>query len=89
MYLAPSHLTRGGKPSTRQRRRESYRAHGQVLHRTIAHVSHGSAGASAALRLARRPQEALEPLGTIQDARTLKHGRSFGAVWTVSHVARR
>jgi hypothetical protein len=31
----------------------------------------------------------LEHLGTIQDAITLQQGMSFGAVWTVYHVARR
>src|SRR5256712_11176718 len=41
------------------------------------------------LRLALRHKEDLEHLGTIQDALTLKQGRSFGAVWTVYHVARR
>ena len=34
-------------------------------------------------------REALEHLGTIQDAVMLKQGLSFGAVWTVYHVARR
>jgi hypothetical protein len=42
-----------------------------------------------ALRLALRHKEDLEHLGTIQDAVTLKQGLSFGAVWTVYHVARR
>src|SRR5712692_4029364 len=42
-----------------------------------------------AMRLALRHKEALEQLGTIQDAVTLKQGVSFGAVWTVYHVARR
>jgi hypothetical protein len=41
------------------------------------------------MRLALRHKEALEPLGTIQDAITWKQGRSFGAVWTVYHSARR
>jgi len=41
------------------------------------------------MRLALRHKEALEQLGTIQDAVTLKQGVSFGAVWTVYHVARR
>ena len=41
------------------------------------------------MRLALRHKEALEHLGTIQDAVTLKQGVSFGAVWTVYHVARR
>ena len=43
----------------------------------------------AALRLALRHKEDLEHLGTIQHAITLKQGLSFGAVWTVYHVARR
>src|SRR6266516_6745701 len=89
MYIDTSHITRGGKTYTRHLLRESYRAHGKVLHRTIANVSHGSEGEIAALRLALRHKEALEHLGTIQDAITLKQGMSFGAVWTVYHIARR
>src|SRR6266705_1011476 len=89
MYIDTSHITRGGKTYTRHLLRESYRAHGKVLHRTIANVSHGSEGEIAALRLALRHKEALEHLGSIQDAITLKQGLSFGAVWTVYHVARR
>jgi len=89
MYVDTSHITRGGKTYTRHLLRESYRAHGKVLHRTIANVSHCSAAEIAALRLALRHKEALEHLGTIQDAITLKQGLSFGAVWTVYQVARR
>jgi hypothetical protein len=69
--------------------RESYRAHGKVLHRTIANVSHCSEAEIEALRLALRHKGELEYLGPIQDAITLKQGLSFGAVWTVYHVARR
>jgi hypothetical protein len=89
MYVDTSHITRGGKTYTRHLLRESYRAHGKVLHRTIANVSQCSAAEIAALRLALRHKEALEHLGTIQDAITLKQGLSFGAVWTVYQVARR
>lgn len=89
MYIDTSHITRGGKTYTRHLLRESYRANGKVLHRTIANVSHCSAVEIEALRLALRHKEALEHLGTIQDAVTLKQGLSFGAVWTVYHVARR
>ena len=89
MYVDTSHITRGGKTYTRHLLRESYRAHGKVLHRTIANVSHCSAAEIAALRLALRHKEALEHLGTIQDAITLKQGWSVGAGWTVYHVARR
>src|SRR5919109_4604864 len=89
MYVDTSHITRGGKTYTRHLLRESYRANGQVLHRTIAHVSHCSAVEIEAMRLALRHKEALEHLGTIQDAITLKQGVSFGAVWTVYHIARR
>ena len=89
MYVDTSHITRGGKTYTRHLLRESYRAHGKVLHRTIANVSHCSAAEIEAMRLALRHKEELEHLGTIQDAITLKQGLSFGAVWTVYHVARR
>src|ERR1041384_5301049 len=89
MYIDTSHITRGGKTYTRHLLRESYRANGKVLHRTIANVSHCSATEIEAMRLALRHKEALEHLGTIQDAVTLKQGLSFGAVWTVYHIARR
>src|SRR5499425_249743 len=89
MYIDTSRITRGGKTYTRHLLRESYRAHGKVLHRTIANVSQCSEAEIAALRLALRHKEDLEHLGTIQDAVTLKQGLSFGAVWTVYHVARR
>jgi hypothetical protein len=89
MYVDTSRITRGGKTYTRHLLRESYRANGKVLHRTIANVSHCSEAEIEALRLALRHKEELEHLGTIQDAITLKQGLSFGAVWTVYHVARR
>src|SRR5499425_837145 len=89
MYVDTSRITRGDKTYTRHLLRESYRAHGKVLHRTIAHVSHCAEAEIEALRLALRHKEDLEHLGTIQDAITLKQGLSFGAVWTVYHVARR
>jgi Transposase DDE domain len=89
MYVDTSHITRGGKTYTRHLLRESYRAHGKVLHRTIANLSQCSAAEIEAIRLALRHKEELENLGTIQDAITLKQGLSVGAVWTVYHVARR
>jgi Transposase DDE domain len=89
MYIDTSHVTRGGKTYTRHLLRESYRAHGKVLHRTLANVSHCSEAEIEAIRLALRHKGELEHLGTIQDAITLQHGPSFGAVWTVYHVARR
>src|SRR5262245_22004730 len=89
MYVDTSHITRSGKTYTRHLLRESYRAHGKVLHRTIANVSHCSEAEIAALRLALRHKENLEHLGTIQDAITLKQGLSFGAVGTVYQVAPR
>jgi Transposase DDE domain len=89
MYVDTSHITRGGKTYTRHLLRESYRAHGKVLHRSIANVSHCSAAEIEALRLALRHKEDLEHLGTLTDSLLLKQGLSFGAVWTVYHVARR
>jgi hypothetical protein len=89
MYIDTSHITRSGKTYTRHLLRESYRANGKVLHRTIANVSHCSAAEIEAMRLALRHKQDLEHLGTVQDTVTLKQGWSFGAVWTVYHVARR
>jgi Transposase DDE domain len=89
MYIDTSRITRGGKTYTRHLLRESYRASGKVLHRTIANVSHCSEAEIAAIRLALRHKGELEHLGTLQDAVTLQQGLSFGAVWTVYHVARR
>src|SRR5216683_4324840 len=89
MYIDTSHITRGDKTYTRHLLRESYRANGKVLHRTIANVSQCAAAEIEALRLALRHKENLEHLGTIQDAITLQQGLSFGAVWTVYQVARR
>jgi hypothetical protein len=89
MYIDTSHITRGGKTYTRHLLRESYRANGKVLHRTIANLSQCSAAEIAAIRLALRHKEELENLGTIQAAITLEQGLSFGAVWTVYQVARR
>jgi len=89
MYIDTSHITRGGKTYTRHLLRESYRAHGKVLHRTIANVSQCSAAEIEAIRLALRHKGELENLGTIQDAVTLQQGPSFGAVWTVYQIARR
>jgi Transposase DDE domain len=89
MYIDTSHITRSGTTYTRHLLRESYRANGKVLHRTIANVSHCSEAEIAAMRLALRHKGELEHLGTIQDAVTLQQGLSFGAVWTVYHVARR
>jgi hypothetical protein len=89
MYIDTSHITRGAKTYTRHLLRESYRANGKVLHRTIANVSHCSEAEIEAIRLALRHKGELEHLGTIQDAVTLQQGLSFGAVWPVYHVARR
>jgi hypothetical protein len=89
MYIDTSHITRGGKTYTRHLLRESYRANGKVLHRTIANVSQCSEAEIEAMRLALRHKGELEHLGPIQDEITLKQGLSFGAVWTVYHIARR
>ena len=89
MYIDTSRIARGGKTYTRHLLRESYRANGKVLHRTLANVSHCSEAEIEAIRLALRHKGELEHLGTIQDAITLQQGPSFGAVWTVYHVARR
>src|SRR5712691_2387611 len=77
MYIDTSHITRCGKTYTRHLLRESYRANGKVLHRTIANVSQCSEAEIDAIRLALRHKGDLQHLGTIQDSITLKQGLSF------------
>src|SRR6266516_4357710 len=89
MYIDTSRIIRGGKTYTRHLLRESYRANGKGLHRTLANVSHCSEAEVEAMRLTLRHKGELEHLGTIQDEITLKQGMSFGAVWAVYHIARR
>ena len=90
MYVDTSHITRGGKTYTRHLLRESYRANGKVLHRTIANVSHCSDGgdrSDPAWPCATR--RTWNTWGPSRTPITLQQGLSFGAVWTVYHVARR
>ena len=56
MYIDTSHITRGGKTYTRHLLRESYRANGKVLHRTIANVSHCSAAEYRGTAVGAAPQ---------------------------------
>src|SRR5215831_9827372 len=84
-----SHRPRGGTASTRPLLRASSRAHGQGLPRTRAPGRQGCEAALAALRLALRHQEALEPLGPLPEAVPLQHGPSCGAGGTGHHSARR
>src|SRR5437870_13759406 len=89
MYVDTSHITRGGKTYTRHLLRESYRANGKGLHRTMANLSHCSAAEIEAIRLALRHKQDLENLGNVQNAVTLTKGVSYGAVWMIYHVTRR
>jgi hypothetical protein len=59
MDVDTSPIIRGGKTYTRHLLRESYRTNGQVLHRPLAHLRHGSAAEIEAMRLARRHKPAL------------------------------
>ena len=61
-----SHITRGGKTYMSDLLRESDRANGKVLHRTIANVSHCSAAEIEAMRLALRHKEDSGAAGTIR-----------------------
>jgi len=74
MYIDTSHITRGGKTYTRHLLRESYRANGKVLHRTIANVSQGSAAEIEALRLALRHKEDLGDCPRIRASGALPPG---------------
>src|SRR6185295_2278229 len=86
MYIDTSHLTRGGKTYPRHLLRESYRANGKVLHRTLANVSHCSTAEIEAMRLALRHKEDLEYLGAIQDAMRAGRCWGLGRQWHLLHL---
>src|SRR4030042_5127362 len=63
--------------------RESYRECGKVKKRTIANLSHCTAGEIAAIKLALRHKEGLSVLGSLKESVDLQEGLSVGAVWGV------
>lgn len=69
--------------------RESYREGGKVKKRTIANLSHCTAGEIAAIKLALRHKEDLTVLGSLKESVELQEGLSVGAVWVVYQVGKR
>ena len=69
--------------------RESYRECGKVKKRTIANLSHCTAGEIAAIKLALRHKEDLSVLGSLKESVELQEGLSVGAVWAVYQVGKR
>ena len=68
--------------------RQSYREGSTVKNRTIANLSHCPPQEVAAIRLALQHKDDLAVLGTLHEA-PLHEGRSVGAVWVISDMARR
>jgi transposase len=68
--------------------RESYRESGKVKKRTIANLSHCTAGEIAAIKLALRHKEDLTVLGSLKESVELEEGLSMGAVWVVYQVGK-
>jgi hypothetical protein len=68
--------------------RQSYREGGKVKNRTLAHLSHCSPQEVEAIRVALQHKDDLAVLGTLPHA-PLQEGRSVGAVWVISEMARR
>jgi hypothetical protein len=69
--------------------RESYREGGKVKKRTIANLSHCTAGEIAAIKLALKHKEDLAVLGSLKESVELQEGLSVGAVWAVYQVGKR
>lgn len=88
MYVDVSTVRQGARSYTRFLLRESFRENGQVKHRTIANLSHGSPQEIEAIRLALRHKENLSALQTTSPPIVLKQGPAFGAVWLLHEVAR-
>jgi hypothetical protein len=87
MYVDISTITRNGKRYTRYLLRESYRAQGQVKHRTLANLSTCSLEESEAIRWALRHKHAFPPVDAAPDHLVLRQGLSVGALWLVYAVA--
>jgi len=85
MYIDTSHITRGDKTYTRHLLRESYRANGKVLHRTIANVSQCSAAEIEALE--RRWRELAAPIRKNSTADVLLRMLPAAPVLSVSTAA--
>jgi transposase len=68
--------------------RESYREGGKVKKRTIANLSHCTAGEIAAIKLALSHKEDLTVLGSLKESVELQEGFSVGAVWAVYQVGK-
>jgi len=68
--------------------RESYRESGKVKKRTIANLSHCTAGEIAAIKLALRHKGDLTVLGSLKESVELEEGLSMGAVWVVYQVGK-
>ena len=87
MYGDIATIQRHGTSDTRYLVRQSSREAGKVTHRTLANRSPGSREALEAIRLARRHQHHLTPLGAAQDPLSLQQGLSVGALWLVRDIA--
>ena len=68
--------------------RESYRENGKVKKRTVANLSHCTAGEIAAIKLALKHKEDLTVLGSLKESVELQEGLSVGAVWGVYQVGK-
>lgn len=68
--------------------RESYREDGKVKKRTIANLSHCTAGEIAAIKLALSHKEDLTVLGSLKESVQLEEGLSVGSVWAVYQVGK-
>ncbi|MBT9132851.1 MAG: hypothetical protein DDT33_01381 [Firmicutes bacterium] len=68
--------------------RESYREGGKVKKRTIANLSHCTAGEIAAIKLALRHKKDLTVLGSLKESVELQEGLSVGAAWVVHQVGK-
>ena len=89
MFVDSSTTRLNGKAYPRHLLRESYREAGKVKHRTIANLSHCKAEEVEAIRLALRHKADLAGMVAAGErGLELVQGRSVGAVWLLSQLAR-
>ncbi len=90
MFVDSSTTRLNGKTYTRHLLRETYREDGKVKHRTLANLTHCKPEEVEAIRLALKHKGDLGRIlaSAVEGGPELKQGRSVGAVWLLTQLAR-
>lgn len=80
---------KNGKTYTRHLLRTSYWEDGKTKHKTIGNLTSCTPEELEAIRFALRHKQELKSLESVDEAVTIKQGKSVGAVWMIYKIAKR